>query len=415
MSILVYGASGFTGALVARGLYRYLDQRRRSEPSAPAPSLILGGRDRDRLAAVAAGLERLGRELSAAAGAAEAEPDARVPIELRVAPVHDAEALDRTLDGVELVCACAGPFAQVGEPVVAAAVRAGVTYVDICSEQAFLRDIYEHYESPARTRNTLVLSGMGFEIALGDLGAAVAARAVAGAQAAGPHTGDEVGPVYELDEVGVYYALNRFRPTAGSHMAAAEGLTGPSWVWQRDRWDPVAPLSERRELDFGPKVGRRALLSFPSGEVITVPRHVHTRRVQTYVSLLDTGPLGDALTRVARLVSPAVPALLRGALGAQARAYRPRRAPTEEDRKFASFAVAAEARTGARRARITFTGADPYGLSAAIACWSVEALLERRRRGELPAGVLAPAEVFDPDQALRAIATRWRLDVDRRF
>lgn len=394
MSILVYGATGFTGTLVARGL---LARQR---------SLVLSGRDASRLELLAAGLGEGGD------GA----------IEVRPAPVHDSAALDRALAGVELVVGCAGPFARVGEPLVAAAVRAGVPYLDIAGEQSFLRAMYERYESPARKRGALVLSGMALEIAPGDLGAQIVAREAVRARGLAERVagdGDEGeaedGPA--VDEVTVAYALNRFRPTAGTGMTATDSLAGASWEWVNDRWDPVAPLAERRMVNFGPATGERATLSFPSGEVITVPRHVRAGRVQTYLSLLDTGPFGDLMTRVATLLSPAVPALFRSALGAQARALIGAElgAPSEIDRKFATFAVACEARCGFEHARMVLSGADPYGFSAAVACWGAEELLARKRAGSLPAGVRTPAEVFEPEAALDAIASRWHLDVYRSF
>lgn len=389
MSILIYGATGFTGTLVARGL------RARSVP------LVLSGRDASRLERLAAGLGESG-------GGA---------IEVRPAPVHDSAALDRALHGVELVVGCAGPFARVGEPLVAAAVRAGVPYLDIAGEQSFLRAVYERYESPARKRGVLVLSGMALEIAPGDLGAQLVAREAMRARGLAERADGDADDLPAVDEVTVAYALNRFRPTAGTSMAATDSLAGASWVWSGDRWDPLPPLAERRMVNFGPATGERATLSFPSGEVITVPRHVRAGRVQTYISLLDTGPLGDLMTRVATLVSPAVPALFRTALGAQARALigAEVRAPSDVDRKFATFAVACEARAGFEHARMVLGGADPYGFSAAVACWGAEELLARQRAGSLPAGVRAPAEVFEPGAALDAMAARWHLDVYRSF
>lgn len=388
MSILVYGATGFTGALIAGAL------------RAQGLDLVLSGRDAGRLEALA--------ETLAGDGAGR--------LEVRPAAVHDGGALARAMSGVELAVACAGPFARLGEPVVAAAVQAGVPLLDVAGEQEYLRAVYERFESPARKRGVLVLSGMGLEIAIGDLGAHVAARAAAATAIGAAPAPDETPRV---DEVCVAYALNRFPPTAGTRMAALDALSRPGWVWIGDRWDPVPPLYERRVVNFGPGMGERATLSFPSGEVMTVPRHVHAGRVQTFLSLLDTGPLGDLVTRVARLVSPAVPALLRSALGAQMRAHigkgTPDEQPSATDRKFASFAVACEARLRFEDARLVVTGNDPYGATAAIAAWAVEALRARMQRGALPAGVRTPSEVFAPEETLKALIVRCDLDAFRSF
>jgi short subunit dehydrogenase-like uncharacterized protein len=391
MPILVYGATGFTGTLVAAALRaRGLD-------------LVLSGRDAGRLDALA--------ETLAGQGSGG--------LEVRPAAVHDDAALARAMSGVEMAVACAGPFARLGEPVVAAAVQAGVPLLDVAGEQEYLRAVYERFESPARKRGVLVLSGMGLEIAIGDLGAHVVARAAAHT-AIGAAPGPEDTP--RVDDVCVAYALDRFPPTAGTRMAAIDALSQPAWVWIGDRWDPVPPLHERRVVNFGPGMGERATLSFPSGEVMTVPRHVHARRVQTFLSPLDAGPLGDAVTRVARLVSPFVPALVRTALGAQLRARigtagkgAPDERPSEIDRKFATFAVACEARLRFEDARLVVSGHDPYGVTAEIAAWAVETLRARMQSGPLPMGVRTPSEVFAPAEALEALIVRCDLDAYRSF
>ena len=388
MPILVYGATGFTGTLVATAL------------RARGMDLVLSGRDAGRLDALAETLADLGSG----------------GLEVRPAAVHDAAALAHAMSGVEIAVACAGPFARLGEPVVAAAVQAGVPLLDVAGEQEYLRAIYERFESPARKRGVLVLSGMGLEIALGDLGAHVVARAAAHT-AIGAAPGPEDTP--RVDEVCVAYAFDRFPPTAGTRMAAIDALSQPGWVWIGDRWDPVPPLHERRVVNFGPGMGERATLSFPSGEVMTVPRHVHARRVQTFLSLLDAGPLGDVVTRAARLVSPLVPALVRNALGAQLRAQigkgAPDERPSEAYRKLATFAVACEARLRFEDARLVVSGHDPFGVTAEIAAWAVETLRERMQSSLLPMGVRTPSEIFAPAETLEALIVRCDLDAYRSF
>lgn len=368
MSVLIYGATGFTGTLIARGL------RERDVP------LVLSGRDRRRLEALAGAL-----------GGA---------VEVRPAPVHDRAALAEAMAGARLVVSCAGPFGRIGEPVVAAAVAGRVPYLDIAGEQGFLRDIYERYESAARSAGVLIAGGLAFQGALGDLAAHHVARALAARLQ---------GDGADMDEIIIAYALNRFRPTAGSRQAAADDLAGPGWIWSGDRWDPVAPLAERRLINFGPAVGTRTTLSFPSAEVVTIPRHTLARRVQSYVSLADTGPLGDWVSRLAPVLSPALPAILRSSLAAQARArLAAPSAPSDTDRRFATFALAVEARRGFERGRLLLTGADPYGVTAGLVCHAAERVLA----GDAPAGVRSPAELLDAAATLAILAERCGVQVE---
>lgn len=366
MRVAVYGATGFTGSMVSRAL------------AAGGAALILSGRDRRRL-----------EEAAAALG-----PGCEV--EVRPAAVHDAGALAAALRGADVVVGCAGPFTQIGEPVVREAIAAGAIYLDTAGEQHFLREMYERYESAARRGGACVVNGFGFEIALGDLAAALAGAAL---------------PGRPLDEIAVYYLLNRFRPTRGTQLSALESLRGPGSVWVGDRWDQAAPASERRTVG-DPELGERACVSFPSGEVITVPRHLEVRRVQTYVGISGDSALEKIMERAAGLLGPAVRLMARTPLLAQLRAAVETlpAAPSDDDRDDSTFAIIAEARRGFERQRVTVRGRDIYGVTAEAIAWAAAELAGREPR---PSGVLAPAEAFDPEAALAALADRCNLELVR--
>jgi len=104
--IAVYGAYGHTGRFV-------LDELRR-RGFLP----IACGRDATRL-----------QELAAATG-----------IETRVAAVDDAAALDAAFAGVAAVVHCAGPFLDTAAPVLDAALRARIHYLDVAAKQRAVAD-----------------------------------------------------------------------------------------------------------------------------------------------------------------------------------------------------------------------------------------------------------------------------------
>src|SRR5437763_12192275 len=97
---LLYGAYGYTGALVAEEALR-----RGHRP-------LLAGRSAAKLAPLA---ERLGLD--------------DVAVDLA-----DAAALARALEGVDLVFHAAGPFAHTAAPMIRACLSAGASYVDITGE-----------------------------------------------------------------------------------------------------------------------------------------------------------------------------------------------------------------------------------------------------------------------------------------
>ena len=115
--IVLYGATGYTGRLVTQELVD------------AGAEFVLGGRNAEKLAS-------LSRDLGQGAPT-------------RAASVDDPESLRALLDGVDVLINCAGPFTLAGEPVVRAAVDAGVHYVDSTGEQPFIRMVFERYGAEA--------------------------------------------------------------------------------------------------------------------------------------------------------------------------------------------------------------------------------------------------------------------------
>src|SRR5680860_1236510 len=103
--VLLFGATGYTGRLVADALFRR------------GASFSIAGRNRDELARVA----------SSCGG-----------VEVRVADVEDVGSLVAALRGCRVLVTTVGPFSQLGEAAVEAALRAGVHYVDSCGESLFI-------------------------------------------------------------------------------------------------------------------------------------------------------------------------------------------------------------------------------------------------------------------------------------
>src|SRR5204862_5875390 len=145
-AIAVYGATGYTGRLVAR------EAARRELP------LVLSGRD-------AARLHRVAEEL---------EIDALV----RAAALDDRDALRHAFGDCAAVINCAGPFTRLGEPVVRAAVETGTHYVDTTGEQPFMQRVFERHEDAAHAAEVAVVPAVGFDYLPGDLISRLAARDV---------------------------------------------------------------------------------------------------------------------------------------------------------------------------------------------------------------------------------------------
>ena len=368
--IVIYGATGTTGALVARELV------------GRGFEVVLSGRDRHRLT-------HLARDLSG--------------LEIRPAQVHDAEEMAAAVRGARVVVACAGPFLQVGEPTMRAAIEAGAHYLDMCGEQAFLREAYERFDSPARRAGVVAAPGFAWEVAVGDWAASrAAALCRAQAAAGGGAPGEAPG---EIDELMIGYALSHVSASAGTRQSLIAALSQPASVWREDRWERVAPLSRTRRIAFPAPFGELEAFLWPSGEVITTPRHAPARQVEAYLTVAEGATPLRAAARLAGLIGPLLSAAAASPLGALARAHAGGAAPPDEAaRRHIEFAVIAEATLQFRRTRVAVGGTDPYGLSARIAALGVERLIGAQARGgPPPAGVIAPSQLTDPEGSLATL------------
>jgi len=119
--VVVYGASGYTGRLIA------------AELASRGVELVLAGRNRGKLEAVAASLG--------------SGTEARVA----VVPIDDARGLRELIAPAAVVVACAGPFTLHGRPVIEAAADSGTDYLDTTGEQPFIRDSFERWGRGRRT------------------------------------------------------------------------------------------------------------------------------------------------------------------------------------------------------------------------------------------------------------------------
>lgn len=146
--VVLFGATGFTGALTAEYLAEHAPEGLR---------WALAGRSPERLRAVR---ERLSARWPAAAD-----------VDLLTADATDAAAVADVAGRTRLVATTVGPYLHHGGPLVAACAEAGTDYVDLCGESEFVDRVYvDHHETARRTGARLV-HACGFDSVPYDLGA----------------------------------------------------------------------------------------------------------------------------------------------------------------------------------------------------------------------------------------------------
>jgi short subunit dehydrogenase-like uncharacterized protein len=357
VTIVLYGATGYTGRLVADELARRgLDH-------------VLSGRDPDKL-------ERLADERGAAALPASLEDDASLR-----ALLQDASA----------VINCAGPFTLAGDAVVRAAIATGTHYVDSTGEQPFIRMVFDRHSRQAERAGVGAVPALGFDYAPGDCLARLVAQGLE-----------------PLEELVVAYDVEGFGMSRGTLRSALEILKGGDVVYRDERWQPAPSGVSRARFDFPPPLGPRAVTRFASGEVITVPHHTRTRAVTSLMTTTTGAPV-RALAPVLPYTMPALALTLRTPLkGLVAKGLRAMpEGPPPEARREARFTIAVVARAlDGRERHGLLTGSDVYGTTAVALVEGAQRLSEP---GHGRAGALAPATAFDPAGFLRALGLEYEL------
>ena len=142
-SFVVYGATGFTGQLVAKNL----PERLRQLPWAVA------GRNQAKLQDV---IKALPSDLR--------EPD------IILADASDPSSLAAMCEKTKVVITTVGPYALYGEDLLSACVQANTSYCDITGEPAFVSKSIENYHEEAQARGIRIVHCCGFDSIPADLG-----------------------------------------------------------------------------------------------------------------------------------------------------------------------------------------------------------------------------------------------------
>lgn len=331
----MYGAYGYTGELVAR------------RAKAQGLQVVLAGRRDDPL-----------RTLSASLG-----------FPFRSFGLEDASALARGLEGVRVVCNCAGPFSRTALALARACIEARVHYLDITGEI----DVFEglsRMHAEALAVGVTLLPGAGFDVVPSDcLAAHVAAR------------------VSSPRKLVLAFATSS-RASRGTALTALENANAGGRIRRNGKLVRVPVAHATLAVDLGR--GRRWAVAIPWGDIATAFHSTGIGNIETFM---------------------VVPAVLRfflrsGSLTSRLMGWQPLQAflrrriaggkpgPTPEERNRGWSALYAEA-TGAdgQRACARLRGPEPYELTS----WTALELARRANEGKLPAGFQTPATACGPE------------------
>ena len=317
--VTVFGAYGHTG--------RFVVQELRKRGFTP----ILSGRD--------------GAKLKEAGNA---HPGS----EVRVATVDDPASLDRALSGAVAVINCAGPFIDTAAPVIDAALRASIHYLDVAAEQAAVLAVFERFASAARDAGVVVAPAMAFYGGLGDLLGTAA-----------------MGEWDAADEICIAVALDSWKPTRGTRLTGQRN-PGRRFIFSNNRLERADPPPARK-WNFPPPFGEQDVVGLSLAETITIPRHLQTPEVRVYINLAPITDIRD----------PNTPAPT---------------AADESGRSSQIFVMEAIARRGSAERRVVVHGRDIYAITAPIVVEAAHRVVNglSKRTGVVAAGEAFAAQDF---------------------
>ena len=142
--LVVYGATGYTGRLVAEYLAHHYQGK--------GPKWAMAGRSADKLAEV--------RDLI---GAPTDTP-------LVVANSDDPASMQALAESTRVVVTTVGPYQLYGEPLLKACVEAGTDYADLCGEPGWMREMIDKYHDAAKASGARIAFSSGFDSIPFDLG-----------------------------------------------------------------------------------------------------------------------------------------------------------------------------------------------------------------------------------------------------
>ena len=329
MALLIYGANGYTGSLIA------------ARAVAKGVPVILAGRRAEAVEMQAARLKRTARAFG----------------------LDDAEATARALTGVTVVLNCAGPFSRTAGPLVDACLRVRAHYLDITGELDVLEALAAR-DGDARAAGITVLPATGFDVVPSDCLAAEAKHRLPSAT--------HLALAFQAGT----------RLSRGTATTSIENMNGGGAIRRDGKITRVPSGWRTRTIDLGD--GPRKAVTIPWGDITTAYHSTGIPNIEVYIAVPAALRAG---LRAARWLGPLLAsAPLQRLL--KSRVARGPAGPDAAERARGASHLWAEARDDAGRiVQLRLKTPEAYELTS----WTALEIAERALRGELPVGFQTPS------------------------
>jgi len=141
--IIIWGATGFTGRLVAEYIYKNY--------SSEKLSWAIAGRDKKKLINV--------RDKIA---------DENIPI--TIADSFDEMSLTKMTQKTKVICSTVGPYSKYGSLLVKSCIKTNTHYCDLAGEAQWIRKIVDTYHREAKNKKIRIVNSCGFDSIPSDIG-----------------------------------------------------------------------------------------------------------------------------------------------------------------------------------------------------------------------------------------------------
>jgi len=348
---MIYGAYGYSGALVAEEAVR-----RGHRP-------LLAGRSPEKLAPIASrlGLEAVTLDLS------------------------DAPAMKRALERVSLVFHAAGPFIDTSDAMIRACLEAGTSYLDITGEVPVFHNTFT-YDAAAKKKRIVLMSGVGFDVVPTDCLARYLSEKLPGA----------VDLEIAIAGLGT--------PSAGTAKSMFDGMLAGGQARRGGELVSFPTGRDVRRVRFADR--ERSTMAIPWGDLETAYRTTGIPNITTYMAFPkkltsaahNTWRLQEALAPVTRALLGAAPVKRAIVRMLETKIAGPDAKARE---KGGSQVWAKVTDASGRSVEAWLETVDGYSFTALAGVRSVEKVFAHG-----PAGALTPARAFGADFALEIEGTR---------
>jgi short subunit dehydrogenase-like uncharacterized protein len=342
MNVLLYGANGYTGRLIAE-----------QWPSG-THKLIVAGRSADKV-------KKVGQELE---------------WPYRVFGLNEPMAIEEGLADIDLVINAAGPFSRTAKPLVEACLARKTHYVDITGEVEVFETLQSYHEQ-AEAQGIVILPGAGFDVVPTDVVASALKGKMPGAKS-------------------LTLAIASFGTTIshGTLSTAVSQLGEKGSVRKDHKLVPEAVGEEGRYFEFGDK--KRFAMSIPWGDISTAYWSTGIPNIRVFMA---TPPSTYKKMKWQWLFNP----ILKWSwVKKRIQKYVDQNVsgPTEKQRQEGFARVYGEVTDSVgNQLSMQLESPEPYAFTASSAIWFANHILNHPSRS----GYFTPSTWADPDEVMAAL------------